>query len=114
LLDVLDVFNVVAPCLMHLTLLLFLLAQKLVCYVVMVFLLLSLLLVQCCYSCSFCFRLIFPPLVFCKCGRSCPNSSFEARPRKWDLFFQSLFVDDLFYYPCFFGIFWLKMCLFAV
>jgi hypothetical protein len=60
----------------------------------------SLFLTRCCYSCSSCFRLVFPHLVFCKCGRNCPNSSFEARPRKWDLFVQSLFIDDFFYHPC--------------
>jgi len=110
--SLLDVFNIVAFCSTHLTLLFFLLAQVPFCYTMMLFLLL--LLAQCYYSCFSCFKLILPPSVFCRCGRSCPNSSFEARPRRWDLFFQSLFDDELFYYPCCFGKFWLKMCFFVV
>jgi hypothetical protein len=44
------------------------------------------------------------PLVFCKGGRSCPNSTSLGQTWKVRLFFQSLFVDEFFYYPCFWEI----------
>jgi hypothetical protein len=41
-----------------------------------ILLLLLLFLAQCYCFCSSCFRMVFLLLVFCKCGRSYPNSSF--------------------------------------
>jgi hypothetical protein len=47
-----------------------------------------LLLTRCYCSYSSCFRFIFPPLIFCRCGKNSPNSNFQVRLRRWDLFFQ--------------------------
>ncbi len=48
-----------------------------------------------------CFSTPTPPLlVFSKCGKSCPNSNSLNQTWKVSFFFQSLFVDEFFYYPC--------------
>jgi hypothetical protein len=98
--SLLDLVGIVAPYSMHLTLLLLLFAKVPLYYVVMLF---FLLLLVACLILLFLFLLFWisiSSLSFCKCGRSCPNSSFEARPKKRYLFFQFLFVDEFFNYPC--------------
>ncbi len=71
----------------------------------------SLLLVQSCYSCSFCFRLVFPPLVFCKC--------VQIQVLRLDLkndicFFKFFFVDEFFIIHVVFEKNWLKVCFIVV
>jgi hypothetical protein len=45
-----------------------------------------LLLLQCYYSYSSYSRLVFPPLIFCRCGRNSPNSNFQAILKRWNFF----------------------------
>jgi len=53
---------------------------------------------------ALCFKLVFSPLVFSSVGGAIQIQVVQARLGKWDFFFQSLFIDDFFNYPCFWEI----------
>ncbi len=66
------------------------------------------------YSYLSCFRLVFPRLIFCKCGRNSPNSNFQAKLKRWDIFFNICLLMNFFMIHVVFGKFWLTMCLFVM
>jgi hypothetical protein len=73
-----------------------------------------LLLIRCYYSYSSYFRLVFPPLIFCRCGKNFPNSNFQTKLRRWDFFFNICLLMNIFVIHVVFGKFWLTMCFFVV